>query len=596
MAKVATLKRADKSKQKPRHVPAKQRPARPRHMGRAQERKLEGLSPFELKDKLIKIAEERSQMAGARQMLNAGRGNPNWIATTPRQAFFQLGQFALTESERVWEEQDLGGMPAKEGIAQRLDEWLSRHGQGDGGKLLKKAVDYGVDRLGFDRDAFVHELADSVIGDNYPVPDRMLRHAEQVVHAYLMQEMCGNRPPKGRFDLFAVEGGTAAMCYIFDSLQINRLIKRGDTIAIGAPIFTPYIEMPQLDQYGLNVVTVDASEMHKNGMHSWQYPDSEIDKLADPKIKAFFLVNPSNPPSVAVRQKTIDRIVDIVKRKNPNLIIITDDVYGTFVEGFRSLMADLPQNTIGVYSFSKYFGATGWRLGVVAVHQDNIYDRMLAALPKADKQALNKRYSSLSLNPEAMKFIDRMVADSRRVALNHTSGLSLPQQTQMMLFALFALLDTKNTYKHLTRTIVRRRYEKFWQGFHDDAAARPLARRLLLHRRHPDRRRTACRPGLRRFHAGALRADRHPHPARGAVRDRAAQRQRLRRAALVGAHLARQPAGRGLRNHRRRSLVGGQGIRRGVAAEEEIAARFGARICATCSAHSRESGNPELHI
>lgn len=474
MAKAATLKRTTKSKKQAKPAPAKRKPARLRHMGRGEERKLERLSPFELKDKLIKIAEERAQMAGARQMLNAGRGNPNWIATTPREAFFLLGQFALTESKRVWEDQDLGGMPGKSGIAGRFDEWLSRHGPGDGGKLLKKAVDYGVTKLGFDRDAFVHELADSVIGDNYPVPDRMLRHAERVVHAYLMQEMCDNRPPKGRFDLFAVEGGTAAMCYIFDSLQINRLIKRGDKIAIGAPIFTPYIEMPQLDQYGLNLVRVDASEMHKNGMHSWQYPDSEIDKLADPKIKAFFLVNPSNPPSVAIRQRTIDRIVGIVKRKNPNLIIITDDVYGTFVEGFRSLMADLPQNTIGVYSFSKYFGATGWRLGVVAIHQDNIYDRMLTRLSKTDKQALNKRYSSLSLNPETMKFIDRMVADSRRVALNHTSGLSLPQQTQMMLFALFGLLDTENDYKHLTRKIVKRRYEKFWQGFHAVPPVDPL--------------------------------------------------------------------------------------------------------------------------
>lgn len=477
MAKAATLKRTTKAKKKARHAPvkrAKKKPVRPRHMGRAQERKLEGLSPFELKDKLIRIASERAQMAGAHQMMNAGRGNPNWIAATPRAAFFLLGQFALTESQRVWEDEDLAGMPAKDGIAERLDAWLDRHGQNDGGKLLKKTVDYGVSKLGFDRDAFVHELADSIIGDNYPVPDRMLHHAEQVVHAYLMQEMCDNRPPKGRFDLFAVEGGTAAMCYIFDSLQINRLIKRGDTIAIGAPIFTPYIEMPQLDQYGLKLVTVNASEMHKNGMHSWQYPDSEIDKLADPKIKAFFLVNPSNPPSVAMRQKTIDRIVNIVKRKNPNLIIITDDVYGTFVEGFRSLMADLPRNTIGVYSFSKYFGATGWRLGVVAVHQDNIYDRMLAKLSKADKQALNKRYSSLSLNPETMKFIDRMVADSRRVALNHTAGLSLPQQTQMMLFALFGLTDTKNAYKHLTRRIVRRRFEKFWQGFEATPPADPL--------------------------------------------------------------------------------------------------------------------------
>ena len=447
---------------------------RTKHMGRAEERALGQLSPFELKDKLIKIAQERSNMAGASQMLNAGRGNPNWIATTPREAFFLLGQFALQESKRVWQDKDLGGMPAKEGIAARLDAFLATHRGDDGAKMLTAAVKYGVDKLSFDRDAFVHELVDSIIGDNYPVPDRMLKHAEAVAHAYLMQEMCGNKPPKGRFDLFAVEGGTAAMCYIFDSLQINRLLKRGDKIAIGAPIFTPYIEMPQLDQYGLDLMRIDAAEIRESGTHSWQYPDSEIDKLANRAVKAFFLVNPSNPPSVAVSQKTIDRIVDIVKTKNPNLIIITDDVYGTFVDGFRSLMADLPQNTIGVYSYSKYFGATGWRLGVVAVHEDNIYDRRIAALPQADKQALNRRYESLTLTPEKMKFIDRMVADSRRVALNHTAGLSLPQQTQMTLFSLFALVDGNNAYKNLTRRIVKKRLEKFWKGFHSVPPVDPL--------------------------------------------------------------------------------------------------------------------------
>ena len=60
-----------------------------------------------------------------------------------------------------------------------------------------------------------------------------------------------------------------------------------------------------------------------------------------------------------------ERIVDIVTNYNPNLMIITDDVYATYVHGFRSLMAELPDNTLCVYSFSKYFGATGWRLAVI---------------------------------------------------------------------------------------------------------------------------------------------------------------------------------------------------------------------------------------
>ena len=51
------------------------------------EKKMENISPFELKNRLIDMADE-SLKKTARTMLNAGRGNPNWIATTPREAFF----------------------------------------------------------------------------------------------------------------------------------------------------------------------------------------------------------------------------------------------------------------------------------------------------------------------------------------------------------------------------------------------------------------------------------------------------------------------------------------------------------------------------
>jgi aspartate 4-decarboxylase len=165
-----------------------------------------------------------------------------------------------------------------------------------------------------------------------------------------------------------------------------------------------------------------------------------------------------------MRQSSVKRLVKLVKTKRPDLIIITDDVYSTFVPGFRSLMAELPQNTIGVYSYSKHFGCTGWRLGVVAIHQNNIYDKMLAKLPAKNRAALNHRYSSISLAPQKLKFIDRMVADSRQVALNHTAGLSLPQQVQMALFSLFAILDTANSYKTLCQLIVRRRFKALWDG------------------------------------------------------------------------------------------------------------------------------------
>jgi aspartate 4-decarboxylase len=161
---------------------------------------------------------------------------------------------------------------------------------------------------------------------------------------------------------------------------------------------------------------------------------------------------------------TLDRIVDNVATANPDLIIVTDDVYGTFVPGFRSLMDVLPHNTIAIYSFSKYFGATGWRLGVVALYRDNVIDRRIANLSAADLAELDRRYECISTATAEIPFIDRMVADSRQVALNHTAGLSLPQQVQMTLFAVFALVDSDDSYKSRTRAIVNHRLSKLYEG------------------------------------------------------------------------------------------------------------------------------------
>src|SRR4051794_2989015 len=119
------------------------------------------LSPFELKDKLREIADE-STRSRATVMLNAGRGNPNWIATVPREGFFLLGAFALQEARRTRDESDAGlaGMPSSIGIAKRFRAYLDGSPKSPGIDLLRGTLDYGVEKLGFKEDAFVWEMAD----------------------------------------------------------------------------------------------------------------------------------------------------------------------------------------------------------------------------------------------------------------------------------------------------------------------------------------------------------------------------------------------------------------------------------------------------
>jgi aspartate 4-decarboxylase len=431
-------------------------------------RQYEKLSPFEIKNDLAKFAAKTAR-ASQVAYLNAGRGNPNWIATEPRSAFFLLGQFAITESQRTMDvSPGVGGMPQAPGIAARLAAWIKTHADLPGAEFLRDVIPWAVTTFHFDGDAFVHELVDSIIGDNYPVPDRMLVHNERIVREYLQWAMCGEPRPPGTFHLYAVEGGTAAMCYLFKSLKANRLLNPGDTIAMVTPIFTPYLEMPHLEDYDLQYVTIPARQEQR-----WQFTAADLAPLLDPAVKAFFVVNPGNPYAVALSRESIARIGEVLEKRS-DLMLLTDDVYGTFVPEFRSLLGEFPQNTIGVYSYSKYFGCTGWRLGVIALHEDNIFDRKIAAHPEPIVRALDKRYAPLTLEPRKIAFIDRIVADSRDIALNHTAGLSLPQQVMMALFSLAELHDEKKVYQQACIDIVRKRVNATIEGLGIEIPPNPL--------------------------------------------------------------------------------------------------------------------------
>lgn len=429
---------------------------------RTYEKDLEKLSPFEIKGTLISLAEKDAQRSTA-TFLNAGRGNPNWLLSRPRKAFFLLGLFAASEAERSVYDAPLGivASPAQDGCAKRYLDFIEAHKDNDGAEVLRHYYDYMVRTHNVDPDDFVFEMVDGILGDHYPTPPRSLKYTEIMARDYIRWAMGGKDDPTV-YDLFPTEGSTAGMCYAFESLKQNFLLNKGDKLALLTPCFTPYLEIPQLAQFGLEIVNVSANKVEKNGYHDWQYPKEELDKLRDPSVKAVCITNPSNPPSVCLAPEVLEQFVDIVKKDNPNLMIITDDVYGTFIEGFRSLMYVLPYNTLCLYSYSKYFGATGWRVAAMALRQgNNVFDDLLAELPDDKKAILARRYSSLTLDPSGLKFIDRLVADSRLVGLNHTAGLSTPQQVQMALFSAMAYLHADELQPKLIE-IIHRRLHDLW--------------------------------------------------------------------------------------------------------------------------------------
>ena len=195
-------------------------------------------------------------------------------------------------------------------------------------------------------------------------------------------------------------------------------------------------------------------------------------------MAALFVVNPSNPPSVMlVRRRPSTGSSTIVTEHNPNLIIVTDDVYGTFVDGFRSIVERAARATPSSCTRSPSTsappaGASAWS----GCADDHVVDRHhRRPLRRAARRPRASATRPSPTTPRNLRFIDRMVADTRLVALNHTAGLSVPQQVQMALFAATELADTDDSYEDRCRAMLARRLELPLRRARHRARPRPVA-------------------------------------------------------------------------------------------------------------------------
>ncbi|NGX55888.1 MAG: Bifunctional aspartate aminotransferase and L-aspartate beta-decarboxylase [Candidatus Anoxychlamydiales bacterium] len=427
-------------------------------------KKLHELSPFEVKDLLIKTAQTSFSKKGKKydKYLNAGRGNPNFFNTIVREAFVIFSNFAVHLAASKSEFADVAFRLDKENIYKEFQDYINEIKDNKAADFLKNAIDFAIKEYKFEEDEFVFEFADAALGDFYPMPPRIFPHVETIVTKYLEQILCPDKKlVKGEYDVFATEGATAAMIYIFNSLKYNNLVTPKDKIAIITPIFSPYLEIPKLHEFQLEEIFIEGDEFNE-----WQIPDSEIEKLKDPSIKALYMVNPTNPTSIAINDKTLKKITDIVEKDRKDLIVITDTVYSNFIDGFHSVIKEIPKNTICVYSYSKYFGVTGYRLGVIMLHEDCIIDKLIKDLPEEIQEEIDKRYLSITTEPRKIKFIDRLEMDSRDSALAHTGGLSCPLQVIMALFSLYDIIDVKKDYKKEIHGILVKRITNLYENLH----------------------------------------------------------------------------------------------------------------------------------
>jgi aspartate/methionine/tyrosine aminotransferase len=96
-------------------------------------------------------------------------------------------------------------------------------------------------------------------------------------------------------------------------------------------------------------------------------PDVErLDGLVTSRTKAVFMNSPSNPTGAVLAGELVADIVELARRRD--VLLISDEVYDQMVldhdrEHVAAARFDEDGRVVSVYSFSKVYAMTGWRLG-----------------------------------------------------------------------------------------------------------------------------------------------------------------------------------------------------------------------------------------
>ena len=234
----------------------------------------------------------------------------------------------------------------------------------------------------------------------------------------------------------AIEGITAA---------ILAITSQGDEVIIPSPTYTSYREVINLA--GCKPVYVPLDEAR-----GWAFDLDKFESAITEKTKAIFYCNPNNPTGTIY---TRDQLMGLAKlAEKHNLFIICDEVYKDFIFAntneveppsggstssarFFSLAEapELRKRVIRIFSFSKPYAMTGWRVGYL--HSDEsivreilkVHDSLVTCAPVISQYAA---MGALEMGESDLeKFVkdfkeNRDFACSRLDKLNHIFSYAKP--------------------------------------------------------------------------------------------------------------------------------------------------------------------------
>lgn len=121
-----------------------------------------------------------------------------------------------------------------------------------------------------------------------------------------------------------------------------------------------------------------------------------------PKTRMIYLVDPNNPLGTACTAEEIAAIVEIARKADAYLV--HDCTYRHFAYEHTLAATLYPEKTITIYSFSKWLGLAGLRVGAIVAHPDLVERLAMAPPNNLGSSILSQRAAAAGLKVKAEWF------------------------------------------------------------------------------------------------------------------------------------------------------------------------------------------------
>jgi len=161
-------------------------------------------------------------------------------------------------------------------------------------------------------------------------------------------------------DIVVTPGGMNALYSTF-----GILLEPGDEVLLPTPGF------PNMDEM-IRLYSSKPIFYHLRAENSFLPDLDELKSLVTPRTKAIFINSPSNPTGSIFDEKTMMALVEYAKQND--LWIVSDEVYDELIldESVQHVPAarfDDDGRVISIFSFSKVYAMTGWRVGYLVANR-----------------------------------------------------------------------------------------------------------------------------------------------------------------------------------------------------------------------------------